>query len=103
MSAYKTVNKRADPKRNFTASLACSGYSGKSKKRRVREREIEADFREIKEGKTRRIMREKEKEKKCIRKDKTNREIERMRGIEEREKIRVRAGRAASEPREKKG
>lgn len=93
MSAYKTVNKRADPKRNFTASLACSGYSGKSKKRRAREREIEAGFREIKEGKTRRIMREEEKEKKCIRKVKTNREIERMRGIEEREKIRVRAGR----------
>lgn len=52
MSAYKTVNKRADPKRNFTASLACSGYSGKSKKRRAREREIEAGFGEIKEGKT---------------------------------------------------
>jgi len=43
------------------------------------EREIEAGFREIKEGKTRRIMREEEKEKKCIRKNKTNREIERMR------------------------
>jgi len=52
MSTYKTVNKRTDPKRNSTASLACSGYSGKSKNRRVRKKEIEAGFREIKEGKT---------------------------------------------------
>lgn len=46
-------------------------------------------------------MREEEKEEKCTRKGKTNREIERTRGIEEREKIRARAGCAASEPREK--
>ncbi|EZA51879.1 hypothetical protein X777_09182 [Ooceraea biroi] len=31
MSAYKTVNKRADLKRNFAASLACSGYTGSRK------------------------------------------------------------------------
>lgn len=78
MSAYKTVNKRADPKRNFTASLARSGYSGKSKKRRAKEREIEAGFREIKEGRNRRIVRGVEKEEKCARKGETgNREIER--------------------------
>lgn len=87
MSAYKTVNKRADPKRNFTASLACSGYSGKSKKRRAREREIEAGFREIKEGKNRRIVRAGEKEGKCTRKGETgksgNRENERNRRTRE--------------------
>lgn len=49
-------------------------------------------------------MREEEKEEKCTRKGKANREIERTRGIEEREKIRARAGRrAVSDPREKKG
>lgn len=31
MSAYKTVNKRADPKRNFAASLARSGYTASRK------------------------------------------------------------------------
>lgn len=93
MSAYKTVNKRADPKRNFTASLACSGYSGKSKKRRAREREIEASFGEIKEGKTDESCARKRKRKERARKGKTNREIERTRGIEGREKIRARAGR----------
>lgn len=94
MSAYKTVNKRADPKRNFTASLACSGYSGKSKKRRAREREIEAGFREIKEGKTDESCAKRRKRESARRKGKTgNREIERTRGIEGREKIRARAGR----------
>lgn len=49
-------------------------------------------------------MREEEKEEKCTRKGKTNREIEKTRGIEEREKIRARAGRrAAGESREKNG
>ena len=28
MSAYKTVNKRADPKRNFGASLGCNSGGG---------------------------------------------------------------------------
>lgn len=93
MSAYKTVNKRADPKRNFTASLACSGYSGKSKKRRAREREIEAGFREIKEGKTDESCARKRKRKSARGRVKRIGEIERTRGIEEREKIRARAGR----------
>lgn len=48
-------------------------------------------------------MREAEKEEKCTRKGKTNREIERTRGIEEREKIRARAGRRQLAEREKKG
>lgn len=34
MSAYKTVNKRADPKRNFAASLARSGYTAKEREGR---------------------------------------------------------------------
>lgn len=93
MSAYKTVNKRADPKRNFTASLACSGYSGKSKKRRAREREIEAGFREIKEGKTDESCARQRKRKSARGRVKRIGEIERTRGIEEREKIRARAGR----------
>jgi len=38
-------------------------------------------------------MREKEKEEKCTRKNKMNQEIERTRGIEEREKIGARTGR----------
>lgn len=48
-------------------------------------------------------MCEEEKEEKCTRKGKTNREIERTRGIEEREKIRARASRRQWVEREKKG
>lgn len=106
MSAYKTVNKRADPKRNFTASLACSGYSGKTKKRRMRERGIEAGFRKIKEGKIKRTnhVQGRERGKVHARKDKTNWEMEKTRGIEEREKIRAHelaAASAAEREREK--
>lgn len=45
MSAYKTVNKRADPKRNFAASLARSGYTASRKSakgEKSEEREVEA-------------------------------------------------------------
>lgn len=46
MSAYKTVNKRADPKRNFAASLARSGYTASRKRaqreKKGEEREVEA-------------------------------------------------------------
>lgn len=46
MSAYKTVNKRADLKRNFAASLACSGYTGgrSNGESQGEGREIEAGF-----------------------------------------------------------
>lgn len=36
MSAYKTVNKRADPKRNFAAFLACGGYTANRKRKKER-------------------------------------------------------------------
>jgi len=82
MSAYKTVNKRADPKRNFTASLACGGYTASQKRKREGETgEIEASFGEVGETDETRTRRGRGWN---GRKGGTNREIEETRGIEER-------------------
>lgn len=56
MSAYKTVNKRADPKRNFRSVSCLQRLHERSKERRVRK--IEAGF---ERSRGNRIMHEKER------------------------------------------